>query len=71
MFANAKRRSRARHVLAVGKIVAVSSLVPLMDRFPAMTDLLKGREVATWDFFGTVAAVGSGMCLAYRGHPRG
>ena len=66
MFANAKRRSRARHVLAVGEIAAVGSLVPLLDRLPAMTDLLKGREDATWDFFGTVAAVGSGMYLAYR-----
>ena len=37
-----------------------------MERFPEMTDLLKGREDATWDFFGTVAAVGLGMCLAYR-----
>ena len=58
MFANAKRRSRARHVLAVGEIAAVSSLVPLMDRFPAMTDLLKGREVATWDFFDPRGAAG-------------
>ena len=66
MFANAKRRSRARHVLTVGEIAAVGSLVPLLDRLPAMTDLLKGREGATWDFFGTVAAVGSGMYLAYR-----
>ena len=69
MFANAKRRSRARQVLAAGEIAAVSSLVPLMERFPAMTDLLRERETATWDFFGTVAAVGSGMCLAYRDIP--
>ena len=69
MFANAKRRSRARHVLAVGEVAAVSSLVPLMDRLPTMTDLLREREVATWDFFGTVAAVGSGMYLAYRHIP--
>ena len=65
MFANAKRRRRARQVLIVGEIAAVGSLVPLLDRLPVMTDLLKGREAATWDFFGTVAAVGSGMYLAY------
>ena len=69
MFANAKRRSRARHVLAVGEIAAVSSLVPLMDRFPAMTDLLKGREVATWDFFGTVADA-STVSRLIAGRPR-
>ena len=31
-----------------------------------MKDLLQARGAATWDFFGTVAAVGTGMYLAYR-----
>ncbi|MYG81252.1 MAG: hypothetical protein F4187_05535 [Gemmatimonadetes bacterium] len=36
-----------------------------------MTELLKRKGTATWDFFCTVAAVGSGMYLAYRAIPHG
>ena len=58
MFANAKHRKRARQVLALGEIAAVSSHKVLMDSFPEVI----GREgFATWNFFCTVAAVGSAM----------
>ena len=70
MFAKAKRRKRARRVLSLAKLAAVGSLVPLMDRFPEMAEPITERGSAMWDFFATVAAVGSGMFLAYRDIPQ-
>ncbi len=43
----------------------MSALIPLMDRFPEVRELITSRGAETWDFFGTVAAVGAGMFLAY------
>ena len=44
----------------------MSTLVPLMDQFPEMRELITSRGTESWDFFGTVAAVGAGMFLAYQ-----
>ncbi|MDE2980910.1 MAG: hypothetical protein OXU74_06915 [Gemmatimonadota bacterium] len=68
MFANSKRRKRAKNVLAMGEIAAVSSLTPLLNQFPELDELV--TETATWDFFGTVAAVGSAMYLAHKEIPQ-
>ena len=45
MFANAKHRKRARQVLALGEIAAVSSHKVLMDLFPEVIRAGRVRDV--------------------------
>lgn len=57
---NAKRRKRARKVIAIAEIAATTSHKTLLDAFPSLTELVTGEEgFRNWRFFCTVGAVGA------------
>ena len=68
-FKNRRYQKQTDHLLAVAKIAAVSNLVPLLDRLPALKQVMSTKRADTWDFFATVAGVGAGMLSGYRSIP--
>ena len=68
-FKKPNLRQNTDQILALAKIAATGSLVPLMDSAPALEEILAAATSDDWDFFATVAAAGAGMFHAYRDHP--